>query len=65
MSDYLRDLLDRATKTAAQAAVLAVGADAVNALAVDWVDVGGFALGGFALSALTTIAHRGITGRRG
>jgi len=64
MNDYARDLLDRAIKTAAQAAVLAIGADAVNALAVDWLDVGGFALGGFVLSALTTVAARGISGRR-
>lgn len=64
MNDYLRDLLDRATKTAAQAAVLAIGADQVNALEVGWVDVAGFAAGGFVLSALTTVAARGITGRR-
>lgn len=63
MKTYARDLLDRATKTAAQAAMLTLGADQVNALDADWQLVGGMALGGFVLSALTTIAQRGITGR--
>jgi hypothetical protein len=63
---YLRDLLDRAARTAGQAAVLAVGAESLsaNALAIDWTNVGGFALGGFVLSVLTTVAAKGITGRR-
>lgn len=62
MSEHLRNLLDRATKTAAQAAVLAIGADAVNILTVDWSDVAGLAGGGFILSALTSVAHQGIIG---
>ncbi|WP_051486253.1 holin [Nocardioides sp. J54] len=63
MKTYARDLLDRAAKTAAQAAVLTLGADQVNALDADWRLVGGMAAGGFILSALTTIGQRGIFGR--
>ena len=40
--------LERALKTAAQSAVLVIGADQVNVLAVSWSEVGGFALGAFA-----------------
>lgn len=48
---------ERALKTAAQAAFLAVGADslAANALTFDWASMGGFALGGLVLSLLTSI----------
>lgn len=60
---YVGDLLDRAVKTAAQSAVLVIGADQVNALDADWRTVLGMAAGGFVLSALTTIGQRGIFGR--
>ena len=65
MSSYLRNLLDRAVRTAAQAAALAVGSDSLsaNAFTVDLSNVAGFAAGGFLLSVLTTVAARGITGR--
>lgn len=56
--------IERATKTAAQSALLVLGADQINALTADWADVGGFALGGFALSALFSIAS-GATGPTG
>lgn len=64
MTQYALDILDRATKTAAQSALLVLGADQVNALAADWQLVGGFALGGAALSVLTSLASGGI-GRKG
>ena len=56
--------LEKALKTAAQAAILAIigtgmaaTQDAqVNAFTVDWVAVGGFALGGFVLSVLFSVA---------
>lgn len=51
--------IERATKTAAQSAILVFGADQVNALTASWVDVGGFAAGGFVLSLLTSIATSG------
>ena len=47
---------ERAVKTAAQSALLVLGADQVNAIAVDWPEVGGFALGGAVLSMLTSLA---------
>lgn len=65
MNGYLRDLLDRAAKTAAQAAVLSVGVESaqVDAFAVDWTLMLGMAAGGALLSALTTVGQRGIFGR--
>lgn len=62
---YALDLADRAVKTAAQAALLTIGADQLNALSADWQLVGGMALGGAVLSLLTNIAERGIRGRTG
>lgn len=59
---WVADLVDRAVKTAAQAALLTLGADAVNAFTVDWADVAGMALGGAVLSLLTNLAHRGLSG---
>lgn len=63
--DYYTDLVDRAVKTAAQAAVLSIGVESaqVDALAVDFVLMGGMALGGALLSVLTTVGQRGIFGR--
>lgn len=59
---YLTATAERATKSAAQAALLVIGADQLNALHANWVDVGGFALGGFVLSVLTSIASSGFGG---
>ena len=42
---FLVDTAERAVKTAAQSALLAIGADQLNALAADWQTVAGFALG--------------------
>lgn len=64
MNRYTLDIIDRAVKTAAQSAILVLGADQVNALSSDWQLVGGFALGGAALSVLTSLASGGI-GRKG
>lgn len=62
--EFALALLERALRTAAQVAVLAIlgtgiAATAnpqINAFTVNWVAVLGFALGGFILSALTSIA---------
>lgn len=59
---YLLAVLDRAVKSAAQAALLVFGADQLDALHADWELAGGFALGGFALSVLTSVASSGIGG---
>lgn len=55
---------ERAVKTAAQGALLSIGATsiAVNAFAVDWPQVGGFALGAAALSILTSVGSGIATG---
>jgi hypothetical protein len=50
------EAVERATKTAAQAAVLVIGADQINAFALNWGDLAGFAAGGFVLSLLTSVA---------
>lgn len=57
--------LERAIKTAAQSAVLVIGADQFNALAVSWLEVGGFALGGFVLSVLTSVGSDAVSSERG
>lgn len=59
---HLTAVLERASKTAAQSALLVLGADQINALNANWLDVGGFALGGFVLSVLTSIATSGFGG---
>lgn len=66
MRSYYSDLADRATKTAAQAAVLSIGVESadVNAFAVDFRLMVGMALGGALLSLLTNVAERGLFGRR-
>lgn len=52
--------LERAIKTAAQSALLFIGADQANVLEFDWSNLGGFAAGGFVLSLLTSIVSAGI-----
>lgn len=66
MRDYYRDLADRATKTAAQAAVLSIGVESAqaDALAFDWRLMAGMAAGGAILSLLTNVAERGLFGRQ-
>ena len=53
---FLRDLLERALSTAAQSALLVLGADQIDAIAADWSTVAGFAAGGFALAVLKGVA---------
>lgn len=57
--------LERAIKTAAQSAVLVIGADQFDALAVSWLEVGGFALGGFVLSVLTSVGSDAVSSEHG
>lgn len=58
---FWRATLERSLSTAAQAALLAVGADQINALHADWQMIGGFAAGGFALALLKAIATAAVT----
>lgn len=53
--------VERAVKSAAQAAILVLGADQLNVLAIDWPEVAGFAAGGFVLSVLTSVASDAVT----
>lgn len=56
VTSFIKDLLERAVKSAAQAALLVIGADQVDVLALDWANVAGFAAGAAVLSALTSVA---------
>jgi hypothetical protein len=56
---FWQDAAERSLKTAAQAAVLALGAGAIDALSVPWESVLGFGLGGAVLSLLTSVASAG------
>lgn len=54
---FVLDITERATKTAAESAILAIGANGLlNAWSVNWPEVGGFALGGMVLSILMSLA---------
>lgn len=59
---YWLAVLERAVKTAAQSALLVVGADQINAMHAAWGDVFGFAVGGFVLSVLFSLASTGLGG---
>lgn len=60
---FWRDATERAIKSAAQAAILAIGGGAINVLTLDWATVAGASGGGLLLSLLTSIASAGITQR--
>ena len=57
---YALAVLERAVKTAAQAALLVFGADQLDAMNASWADAFGFAAGGFVLSVLTSLATSGF-----
>ena len=59
---FWRATVERAVKTSAQSAVLAIGADQLNVLELDFVTVGGFAGGGALLSVLSTLASIAVSG---
>lgn len=65
VKDYYTELVDRAVKSAAQAAVLSIGVESAqaDALAFDWKLMAGMAAGGAVLSLLTNLGQRGIFGR--
>ncbi len=54
--EFWKAAAERALKSAAQAALLAVGAGSVNALSLDWTAVVGFSAGGAFLSICTSLA---------
>lgn len=54
---FLKDLLERAIKTAAQTLVLAIGAaQGFDLFTADWRTLGAAAAGGFVLSVLSSVA---------
>lgn len=53
---FVKDLLERAVKTAAQTAVAVLGANTVDVLSVDWETVVGLSGGAALISALTSLA---------
>jgi hypothetical protein len=60
MRQFVVDAVERAAKTAAQAALLVIGADQANVLTLDWQNLAGFAGGGFLLSLLTSVASLSV-----
>lgn len=52
--------IERALKTAAQSALLVVGADQLDALAADWQMIASFAGGGAILSILSSMASTSV-----
>ena len=62
MKRFATETVERAIKTAAQSALLVIGADQMDVLAADWGSVASFAVGGFVLSVLTSIASRPLGG---
>lgn len=57
---FLKAASERAIKSAAQAAALVLGAEAVNVFAVSWVDVAGLSAGAAVLSLLTSVGSSQI-----
>lgn len=53
---------ERAIKTAAQTAIVVIGAEAFNVLSVDWLEVGAMSAGGAVLSVLTSLASSHVGG---
>lgn len=53
---FVKDLAERAIKTAAQTALTVLGADQLNVLHVDWETVAGLTGGATLLSVLTSLA---------
>lgn len=59
------DALERAVKTAAQSAMLVLGADKLDVVSTEWTTwstVLGFAAGGALLSVLTSVASAPVAG---
>lgn len=53
---FWKAAVERAIKSAAQVAILTIGADSFNVVTMDWAEVAGFSGGGFVLSILTSVA---------
>lgn len=60
---FWKDTAERAAKSAAQAAIIALGGDALNVWTVDWPGVSGIGLGGALMSLLSSVASAGLANR--
>ena len=56
---------ERAVKTAAQTAVVLLGADMVDVLSLDWVNIASLSAGAALVSGLTSIASDAVTAQDG
>lgn len=61
-SSFWKGTAERAVSTAAQSAILVLGANEINAIDADWGTVGGFAAGGFVLTVLKCLASNSVAG---
>lgn len=57
---FWKDAVERAVKTAAEAALATLGAGALNVLTVDWVGVASVSAGATVLSLLASVASAGL-----
>lgn len=60
--EFWKATAERAISTAAQSALLVLGADAIDVISVSWLDVAGFAGGGAVLAILKSLAANAVTG---
>ncbi len=59
---FWRATAERSISTAAQSALLILGADQINVVSVDWPVIAGFAAGGAALTVIKALAFGGKDG---
>lgn len=60
--EFWKAIAERAVSTAAQAALLAIGADQLHVMDANWETIGGFAAGGAALCVLKCLAAVALNG---
>jgi len=58
--EFMLDAIERGIKTGAQAGLIYVGAQQINAWQFDWLMLLGYILGGIALSIITSFASYNI-----
>lgn len=61
MNDFIKDMLERAVRTAAQAALAVIGSGTIGVLDVDWANTVSVALMAAVVSVLWSIANSGDT----
>ena len=61
MNDFIKDMLERAGRTAAQAALAVIGSGTIGVLDVDWINILSVSLMAAIVSILWSIANSGDT----